>query len=77
MTSSLHSFFVPLSLYCPSAGSLLGAEGVHGLHQVQGQTVLGVVLWQHLDQSADQPATLGQRYRRAPQLAGVLEEKKT
>lgn len=58
------------------SGSVLSGEGVHGLQEVQGQAVLGVVLWQDFNQTADQPAGLGQGDQGAPQLTGVLQYKK-
>lgn len=58
------------------SGSVLSGEGLHSLHKVQGQAVLGVVLWQDFNQTADQPAGLGQWDQGAPQLTGVLQHTK-
>lgn len=63
---------LPLSL----SGSVLSGECLHGLQKVQGQAVLGVVLWQDFDETADQPAGLGQGDQGAPQLTGVLQCRK-
>lgn len=54
-------------------GLVLCGEGLHGLQQVQGQAVLGMVLWQDLDETAHQPAGLGQGHQGAAQLTGVLQ----
>lgn len=56
---------------CPA--SVLRGEDVHSLQQVQGQAVLGVVFWQHLDETAHQSAGLLQRNQGTPQFAGVLQ----
>lgn len=54
--------------------SVLGAEGLHGLQQVQGQVALGVVLGQDFNQTADKPAGLWQGHQGAPQLTGILQQ---
>lgn len=60
---------------CSIFPSVLRGEDLYGLQQVEGQTVLSVVLRQYLDQTTDQPAGLGQRDQGTPQLTWVLQNK--
>lgn len=53
-------------------GSVLCGQGLQGFQQVQGQAVLGVVLWEHLNQAGNQPFGLTQRDRGTPEVTGVL-----
>lgn len=59
------------------SGSVFSGEGLHSLQKVQGQAVLCVVLWQDFNETADQPAGLGQGDQGAPQLTGVLQYRRS
>lgn len=63
------------SNYLQHPPSVLCGEDLYGLQQVEGQTVLSVVLRQYLDQTTDQPAGLGQRDQGTLQLTWVLQNK--
>lgn len=69
--SCLQKASLPPSPWVRVSGSVLSGQGLHSLQKVQGQTVLCVVLWEDFNQTADQPAGVGQGDQGAPQLTGV------